>query len=448
MNNEIEVKEKTYTEQKKELKENLNLNCKELTMGKDLTLSSFGTIIVDGEEISFDNFIKNTQEKIKTGQEKIKYDKATTSFYLIRDVEHNNNYNNHPKQNEYKGDFVNVQKIVLYEDSMNDLANGKLDNYTSRLRNLWMETEKIEKRKAHEKNQIIERDKIIAKAKNNFDDLTPIEARTYLDHLKKEDKINNSKITKNSATIVAAAAPPVVGAIIAGTILAVPGAPIIFPIIGGALGATMGGIAEGTVRMFTGNSDYFRFTPIDIIKRKIDEIIESRNTLKVNKIKENQLRRIKYVDKMVMPKSVTIEEREPIEELDLEDNIMSEIDNMVNKVSTLNSEDKSELLGELKNLLNVYVERKTNIVSDNKQVENDNLVKLRNDICRDLAKIELRANNIKNKDIKTKAITKESNLLSDKIDKVDKMKTEELEDMFDDFEEETKEEENTYTSAK
>jgi len=448
MNNEIEVKEKTYTEQKKELKENLNLNCKELTMGKDLTLSSFGTIIVDGEEISFDNFIKNTQEKIKTGQEKIKYDKATTSFYLIRDVEYNNNYKNHPKQNEYKGDFVNVQKIVLYEDSMNDLANGKLDNYTSRLRNLWMETEKIEKRKAHEKNQIIERDKIIAKAKNNFDDLTPIEARTYLDHLKKEDKINNSKITKNSATIVAAAAPPVVGAIIAGAILAVPGAPIIFPIIGGALGATMGGIAEGTVRMFTGNSDYFRFTPIDIIKRKIDEIKESRNTLKVNKIKENQLRRIKYVDKMVMPKSVTIEEREPIEELDLEDNIMNEIDNMVNKVSTLNSEDKSELLGELKNLLNVYVERKTNIVSDNKQVENDNLVKLRNDICRDLAKIELRANNIKNKDIKTKAITKESNLLSDKIDKVDKMKTEELEDMFDDFEEETKEEENTYTSAK
>ena len=268
MNNEIEVKEKTYTEQKKELKENLNLNCKELTMGKDLTLSSFGTIIVDGEEISFDNFIKNTQEKIKTGQEKIKYDKATTSFYLIRDAQENDYNNNHPKQNEYKGDFVNVQKIVLYENSMNDLANGKLDDYTSKLRNLWMETEKREKRKEHEKNQIIERDKIIAKATKNFDDLTPIEARTYLDHLKKEDKINNSKITKNSATIVAAAAPPVVGAIIAGTILAVPGAPIIFPIIGGALGATMGGIAEGTVRMFTGNGDYFKFTPIDIIKRK------------------------------------------------------------------------------------------------------------------------------------------------------------------------------------
>ena len=258
---------------------------------------------------------------------------------------------------------------------------------------------------------------------------------------------NNTEIAKKSTLLGVMTGVPIASGLVVGSMLFAPGIGIVSAILGGGLATFMGSMIEGFAEMIITDSPTFNFTPINTIKQLAHDIKEKRNDIKVNKVKEKELRKIKYVDKLVMPKSVTIEERDPIEELDLKDNIMNEIDSMVDSLTYVESEEKAVLLGELKNTLNTYIERKTNIINNNdKLTERDNLVSLRNDICKDLAKIEIRINQLKSKNTKTKAITQEAKLLTDKIDKVEKMKSEELNDMFE--EEEKNDSEEIHVSVK
>ena len=64
-----------------------------------------------------------------------------------------------------------------------------------------------------------------------------------------------------------------------------------------------------------------------------------------------------------MPKSVTIEENDPIETLNITDNVMCEINDMIDRAAYVNNEDRTILLADLKELLNEYLERKTSIIS-------------------------------------------------------------------------------------
>ena len=202
--------------------------------------------------------------------------------------------------------------------------------------------------------------------------------------------------------------------------------------------------------MIIDDSNTIDLLPIRKAKELVDRIKTKYRELRLNKAKERELKKIKYVDKIVMPNSVTIEERNPIEQLELKDNIMNEIDSMVDKVAYLNIDDRSIILTELKELLNEYIERKTAIVGqDNKisQGENESLIKLRNDICKKLAKIEINLNNVKIKDTKKKTITDEGKLLANKIDKVNKLEPKNQDELNKMFPEE-KEEESIKISAK
>ena len=122
---------------------------------------------------------------------------------------------------------------------------------------------------------------------------------------------------------------------------------------------------------------------------------------------------------MVMPNSVTVEEKEPIEELELKDPMLDAIDTVVTKMNDLNQEDKVELLEEAKNTLEEYKTRTKNLINQDKTIndpEADNSIKIRLDTCKRLAKMEIKLTNAKVKEGKISTIEGETELLSNKID--------------------------------
>jgi len=444
-------KNELIVENEKTLGQRLGFTSQKDFVGKDIFVSKYGTVNLSNinrkifgtnAELTFTNFIKEINKRINNNIDVIKYDKETNSFYLVSNII--------VEEKDYTQQIKVAHKIDIDEESMKDYVDGKYDKYTSILHNLCIESEQNKKRNDIVKAREKEKNDIIKKANKSHTDLTPLEAKIYLDHLQKNDKTNIKDIAINSAKLAVVTGIPLG----AGGFLAAIGiahsAPIIYTAVATLLGTTMGGIFEGLVNMFLDDSYGIDIFPIRKVKELIQRIKTKSKELRLNKSKERELKKIKYVDKIVMPNSVTIEERDSIEQLELKDNIMNEIDSMVNKVAYLNTDDRSLILSELKELLNEYIERKTTIIGqDNKinQEENESLIKLRNDICKKLAQIEIKLNKVKIKDTKKKAITKEATLLSNKIDKVSKLETKNQEELNKMFQEE-KEEENIKISAK
>ena len=441
-NNELTVKNE------KTLSQRLGLTSQTDYIAEDIFVSKYGTVdlgkaknnVFDlDEETTFTHFIKTIDKRINNNGDLVKYDKETNSFYIV---------SKKTVQNQDSDQEIKVaHRIAIDEEAMKDYANGKFDKYTSILHNLCIESEQNRKIKEKEEAREKEKNAIITKANNSHNELTPLEARTYLDHLEKKDKNNIKDIAVDSGKLAVVTGVPL-GAGIAcaalGIGLGVPGVNIAIATV---LGTTMGGITEGMVNMFRGESYGLEIFPISKTKELVNRIRAKFSELKVNKTKERELKKVKYVDKIVMPNSVTIEEKDPVEPLELKDNIMNEIDSMVDRIAYLNTDDRSILLSDIKNLLNDYIERKTTIIGqDNKvssQAERDNLIRLRNDMCKKLAKIEIRVNDVKAKDTKKKAVTEEGKLLTEKIEKVDKLEPqqqEELNEMLQDVQEEQKEE--------
>ncbi len=412
-------------------------------------LSGIKSVLGIDEETTFANFIKKVNNRINSGTDTIKYDKKTNSFYLVSKVSVKRT--DYIKNIEIKEAF----KIAIDEKTMKDYASGKYDKYTSILHNLCIESEEKEKLMAKEKARENERNAIIAKVENGHNELTPLEARIYLDHLEKLDSRNTKEIAKKGAQLTAVAGFPLAGGLLAGAICFAPGPAFVITVLAALVGTATASMVEGIIKLFASDSTSLEMFPINSSKQLIRDIKKNINELKVNKTKEKELKRIKYVDKMVMPKSVTIEVSDPIEALDLKDHIMNEIDATIDKVAYINSEDRASLLDELKNLLNTYIERKTAIIGqDNRtsRAEADSLANLRNDICKELAKIDIKISSIKAKEAKTKALTSEAKLLTDKIDKVENLNPEELakkqKEIDEMFAEEELEEEITKYSAK
>ena len=444
-------KNELTVEKEKTLGQRLGFTSQNDFIAEDIFVSKYGTVNLNNvkskifgttKELTFTDFIKVINKRINNNIDVIKYDKETNSFYIVSKVLVEN-YG-------FKQEIKEAHKIDINEESMKDYVDGKYDKYTSILHNLCIESEQNKKRNEIEKAREKEKNAIIEKANNSHNELTPLEAKTYLDHLQKNDKIKAKDIAINSAKLAVVTGIPLgAGAFVAAIGIA-HDVPILYTTIATLLGTTMGSISEGLVNMIIDDSNGIDLLPINKIKELIKRIKTKSRELKINKIKERELKKIKYVDKIVMPNSITIEERDPIEQIELKDNIMNEIDSMVDKVAYLNTDDRTILLSELKELLNEYIERKTIIIGqDNKisQDENESLIKLRTDICKKLAKIEIIINTIKIKDTKKKAINKEGALLTDKIDKINKLdpkKQDELNKMF----QEEKEEEKIKISAK
>ena len=437
-------KNELTVEKEKTLGQRLGFTSQNDFIAEDIFVSKYGTVNLNNvkskifgttKELTFTDFIKVINKRINNNIDVIKYDKETNSFYIVSKVLVEN-YG-------FKQEIKEAHKIDINEESMKDYVDGKYDKYTSILHNLCIESEQNKKRNEIEKAREKEKNAIIEKANNSHNELTPLEAKTYLDHLQKNDKIKAKDIAINSAKLAVVTGIPLgAGAFVAAIGIA-HGVPILYTTIATLLGTTMGSISEGLVNMIIDDSNGIDLLPKKKKKKLIKRIKTKSRELKINKIKERELKKIKYVDKIVMPNSITIEERDPIEQIELKDNIMNEIDSMVDKVAYLNTDDRTILLSELKELLNEYIERKTIIIGqDNKisQDENESLIKLRTDICKKLAKIEIIINTVKIKDTKKKAINEEGALLTDKINKINKLDPKKQDELNKMFQEETEEE--------
>ena len=356
-------------------------------------------------DISFNNFVNDISSDIKRGLSKIKYDNETNRFYLItRDK---------------------AQEIDINEQVMEDYVFNKFTKSTLLLRDLakLSEEKKVEDKVVSDEEK--ERNEIVEKAETTHEKLTPLESRIYLDYLKDIDKTNAKVVAKNVSKVAALGGTPVAAGVGLGILKA-------SAIVGTAAGlgpavvvglATIGftALAEEIINFMINvygdrrvKNDFLFQDLQDLIKETKEKIAE----MKINKVKKRSIRDVDFVDRIVMPNSFTVEDT-GAKELNLNDHILNEINTLINKISVLNPDDRVELLAQSKELLNNYLERSNKIINNEESgisFNNDSMVLLRIDVCRELARLEMEISKIRERDIKTRALNNEARLLVDKID--------------------------------
>ena len=384
------------------------LGVKNAKHGSQIKVTPLRTIIKtkyhDGTPIEypFNSYIKEVIKKMEKGQDLIKYDQQSNRFYLVEKDD----------KNPYTETNI-IYEIGIDPNDMSDYATGKYNDITLKFHGLYLRSEELSKIEEKERLKKEEAEKVIRKATNSNEKLTPKETGIYIDHLQKENRKETKDVAKKSAKLAAVTSVPLAGALITGAICFAPGAAFAYTALAGVLGATMGGLAEGTFNLIVNDSPTLEILPIQSVKTLLGEIREKRKSIKMNKTKAKELMKGDYVK----PNTITIKEN-PLEELNLQDPVMDLINSMVDRLAYVSPQLKEPLLVELKSILNNYIERKKDIIDHNEGFERkDNLVSLRNDICKQLAKVELKMNDVKVKDEKTQAIDKEGNLLKDKIEK-------------------------------
>ena len=205
---------------------------------------------------------------------------------------------------------------------MKDYAFGMYDNTTFKMHDLLLKSEdKNENDLIENKNEDL-RNQVIVKTRNSHDELTPLEARIYLDYLEGIDRSNAKVVAKQSSKVAAITGIPLASGV-AATAMGISAATTAFGLIPaiaiGAITTATIAMVEELVAMFKNDeASYFGGNAFGFVKEAIEEIKEKISEIKVNKVKENHLRQIDYVDKIVMPDGFTVEE-EPTKSLNLED---------------------------------------------------------------------------------------------------------------------------------
>lgn len=401
-------------ERKKPINERLGVN----HFGVKIFVSDLGTITRrddNGNDIEepFDTFAKRLESDINKSKVLVKYDRKTNCFYLI---DNNVNYNQ-----RY------AYKLDINENIMEEYVFGKYNKVTSKLHDLCIKSEIKNKADKKEETKIKERHDIVSKATATHEALTPLEARVYLDYLDELNKENAKTAAKEAGKITAIMAPPVITGTALGLVGAIGTATGLGFAVGiGIAGAVMMATVEELTYIFKKiiTDDYSGYELIfSYVKDSFEKLKEKIENIKLNKVKENELRKIDYVDRIVEA-NYTVEE-EPVKELNLKDHILDEINKMVDKITYVNPDDRVKLLAEAKALLNTYTERSAKINNRDKDVINivddhaDNMVSLRIDMCEQLALMEMKVGEIREKDKKTESMNNEAKLLVDKINEVE-----------------------------
>ncbi len=418
---------KEYYKETQKLSERLGID-RNIDLSDSIFVSELGTVKMkdskgNTSEIPFDEFVRNIDANIKSGTNLVKYDKESNHFYLIemkRDPNSSYTYN-------YEAHKLNVD-----DKSMVDYGLGNYDRTTLMLHNLCLKSGDKQELIMSDENKERFKNEVILKAESSHEQLTPLEAKVYLDYLKDLDKQHAKTAAKEAGKITAIAGTPLAGGIVAGILkgTAIVGtAAGLGPAIGvGLIGTFLAACIEEIVylskNLFHGLSyddegDLLYGSPEIVftnIKYAFEQLKEKIEDIKVNKVKEKYLKQMGG-DKVVMPESVTVEEQ-PVKPLELEDNIMSEINALVDKTAFINPEDREKMLTQAKELLNTYMERSKNIINQDKSImdpDADNMVNLRIDVCRQLARMEMQLSAIRERDKKHDALNSEGKLLNDKI---------------------------------
>ena len=297
------------------------------------------------------------ENEINTGELEIKYDEKSNMFYYVASYNH--------MSYEYD-DNLTAQVIAIDDESMNNYADGIMDKYTSKLHELCIKSKDVESiRKELGVRYILEHGATISNSNSKFYDVSKITncpvfegfcndviATKFFDYIDKG--IDNDKV------LVA--------------------------------------YSKHTDKFYLNWNN--KAVPIEF---KDDYAFDKPHFYTSN------LR--KLYDKSRKKRKLDDPENEVIESIELQDNIIKEIDSTVNKIASLNSDDREELLSKAKNILKTYVDRKSNIDSNS---SNESLTSLRQDICNSLAKLELEITNTEKKSAKKREMLDESKLLFDK----------------------------------
>lgn len=418
---------KEYYKETQKLSERLGID-RNIDLSDSIFVSGLGTVKMkdskgNTSEIPFDEFIRNIDANIKRGTNLVKYDKESNRFYLIemkRDPNSSYTYN-------YEAHKLNVD-----DKSMVDYGLGNYDRTTLMLHNLCLKSGDKQELISSDENKERFKNEVILKAESSHEQLSPLEAKVYLDYLKDLDKQHAKTAAKEAGKVTAVTGPPVIGGVamsasmiakVIGGAAAVGFAPGIgISVFAGLLTAGAVVLGEELASLFVAmvKDDYEPYKLFSNCREALEVIKEKIEDIKVNRAKEKYLRQTTDVDKVVLADSVTVEEQ-PAKPLELEDNIMSEINALVDKTAFINPEDREKMLTQAKELLNTYMVRSKNIINQDKSImdpEADNMVNLRIDVCKQLAKMEMQLSAIREKDKKHDALNSEGKLLNDKIAEV------------------------------
>ncbi len=394
--------------------------------GTDYYITRYGTVVekdlFSSREIRYDDWIRELTEKINDDKASFKYDKDTDTF---AEVSRQDFYSNRSMDTTSR---KVAHKVVINDEEKENYVFGRGSSVVTDLKSLCeLSNEKEKSRDTLRKNENMIKE-VVHKIEKTHEEPTPLEARMYYDYLDSLNKTNAKEVAKQTSKVGLVAGLPTAAALGTGIKLAA-GAVLTLPNIGiiaaaGGLVALATALIEGGVLMFASPEDNDLSFLLPRLKRWVNDIKEKVGDIRVNKAKQRSLQYLTDVDKVVMPNSVTVEE-EPIQPLELEDNILAEINNLVDRSTFVNPEIRDDLLLDIKGILNNYVERKSNIISGNnstKELGADNMVNLRIDICRDIAKMQMKIDKIREVDKKQQALNNESKKLDDKIIDISKFK--------------------------
>jgi hypothetical protein len=358
------------------------------------------------KERTFSDFINALRKEIKDNDSVVKYDKEENKFFYIN-------------ENDYAYEFD-----IPKEDMIN-YALGKYNKITSALNDLYLESMSVDEKEKLEKEKKEEEKRIVKKAEGTKEELTPIEARIYLDYLKDLKRTNAKIIRKKAVKSTLATLPPfLVGtgvyrlithpaALEANDITTATGI-IIAKFVAGAFGVSFGFLAAVGQSEFFGSFDDFI---------TIKEIKKEHKERKLINTKIKSLSQIKNIDKIVPAKACSVEENDETDEqlkpLNLKNSTMNSIDNLLNRINLLNDKDKMAFLKETQSVLSDYTERYLEIAGRDQNAINIDLEsysELKDEMFRKITDLELRIDEVREKDKEIRDFTSESRLLTDKIE--------------------------------
>ncbi len=346
------------------------------------------------KERTFSDFINALRKEIKDNDSVVKYDKEENKFFYIN-------------ENDYAYEFD-----IPKEDMIN-YALGKYNKITSALNDLYLESMSVDEKEKLEKEKKEEEKRIVKKAEGTKEELTPIEARIYLDYLKDLKRTNAKTIEKKSIKSALTTLPPILTGTGLYQLIINPSDDIIVKCFGGVLGVVMALVViliENGIGVF---DDY-------ITKEEIEKYNEENKLIKT-KIKG--LSQIENIDKIVPAKACSVEENDETDEqlkpLNLKNSTMNSIDNLLNRINLLNDKDKMAFLKETQSVLSDYTERYLEIAGRDQNAINIDLEsysELKDEMFRKITDLELRIDEVREKDKEIRDFTSESRLLTDKIE--------------------------------
>lgn len=348
------------------------------------------------KERTYSNFINTLKKEIKDNDVAVKYDKQANKFFYINE----NNY---------------AYEFDIPEEVMINYAWGKYNKITSALNDLYLESMSVDEKEKLEKEKKEEEKRIVKKAEGTKEELTPIEARIYLDYLKDLKRTNAKIIEKKSIKSALTSLPPILTGTGLYQLITNPSDDIIAKCFGGVLGVVM---ASVVISIENGIGAFNDYITIEEIKEEIEE-------KKLINTKIKSLSQIENIDKIVPAKAYSTEENdetikdEQLESLNLKNASLKYLDDLVNKINVLNAKDKLLFLNEAQKILTNYTEEYTSITNRNPDAINIELgdyMELKMETFKKIAELELKVNEARQKDIKLNPVTDESRLLSDKID--------------------------------